>query len=151
MTTHTKTRDLARRLLEYEAIGAESPEAMESATVRVYEKLRQSLSLFAGVAAFESLASRALTLAKPEAPSLGAVQITADGSIGGLGEFKPQIDNQGNQANDVQANERGVILIARLLGLLLIFLGEALTLSLLQVQWPSAVFDDHSSGIRRKA
>ena len=151
MKIHPKTRDMARRLLEYEAMAAESSNSGECVTLRVYEKLRQSLVPFAGIASFESLASRALTLAKPEAPSLGPVQITADGSIQGLDEFKPQIDKDRNQDDHDQANERGVILIARLLGLLLIFLGEALTLSLLQVQWPSDVFGDHSSGIRRKA
>jgi hypothetical protein len=150
MKIHPKTRDMARRLLEYEAIATKPAESAECVTLRVYEKLRQSLVPFAGIAAFESLASRALTLARPEAPSLGAVQITADGSIRGLSDFKPQINNDRNQNDHDQANERGVILIARLLGLLLIFLGEALTLSLLQVQWPSAVFDDHNSGNGRK-
>jgi hypothetical protein len=150
MMIHPKTRDLARRLLEYEAMAAESSESAECVTLRVYEKLRQSLVPFAGIAAFESLASRALALATPESPSLGSAQITADGSIRSLGEYKPQIDNDKNRTGDDQADERGVILIARLLGLLLIFLGEALTLSLLRVHWPSDVFDDHSSGIRRK-
>ena len=147
MKNHPKTRDLARRLLEYEAMAAKPSESAECVTLRVYEKLRQSLVPFAGIAAFESLASRALMLAKPEAPSLGAVQIKADGSMRGLVELD---GNDRNQANDDQANERGVILIARLLGLLLIFLGEALTLSLLQAQWPSALFDDHNSGNGRK-
>jgi|ERR1039457_6346519 hypothetical protein len=146
MKIHPKTRDLARRLLEYEAMAAKSSESMESATLCVYDKLRQSLIAFAGIAAFESLASRALALAKPEVPSLGATQIAADGSIRGLGEFKSQIDNDKNQTGD----DHGVILIARLLGLLFVFLGEALTLSLLRVQWPSTAFDDHSSGIGRK-
>jgi hypothetical protein len=92
-----------------------------------------------------------LTLAKPEAPSLGAVQIKADGSIQGLGELKPQLGNDRNQDDHDQANERGVILIARLLGLLLIFLGETLTLSLLLNAWPGAAFDDQNSGNGRKA
>jgi hypothetical protein len=148
MKIHPKMRDMARRLLEYEAIAAESSESAERVTLRVYEKLRQSLVPFAGIAAFESLASRALALATPESPSLGSAQITADGSS--LGEYKPQIDSDKNRTGDDHADERGVILIARLLGLLLIFLGEALTLSLLRVQWPNDVFDDHSSGIRRK-
>jgi hypothetical protein len=150
MMIHPKTRDLARRLLNYEAVAAKSSESMESPTLRVYEKLRRSLGAFAGVAAFESLASRALALAKPEAPSLDAAQITADGSLRGLGEFEPQIDIERSQADD-QADERGIILIARILGLLLVFLGESLTLSLLHVTWPSAVFDDRNSGNGRKA
>jgi hypothetical protein len=151
MTIHPKTRDLARRLLEYEATAAGSSESAERVTLRVYEKLRQSLVPFAGIAAFESVASRALALATPESPGLGSAQIAADGSIRSLGVYKPQIENDKNRTIDEQANERGVILIARLLGLLFIFLGEALTQSLLRVQWPSDVFDDHSSGIRRKA
>jgi len=117
-------RYLARYLLTYEGMSAKSSESMESATLCVYEKLRQSLSAFAGVAAFESLAFRALTQAKSEAPSLWAVQIAADGSLQGLGEFEPQID-----IDKDLAGEGGTILIDRLLGLLLIFLGEALTLS----------------------
>jgi hypothetical protein len=151
MMIHPKTRDLARRLLEYEAMAAKSSESMESATLRVYEKLRQSLGAFAGVAAFESLAFRALTQAKSEAPDLWAVQVAADGSLRGLGEFEPKSNIEKNQASDDQAGEGGVILIARLLGLLLIFLGEALTLSLLQVTWPHAAFDDSNSENGRKA
>ena len=58
--------------------------------MRVYEKLRRHLSAIAGVAAFQSLAFRALTLAKSEAPCLSAVQVSADGwyfviaAVGGL-------------------------------------------------------------------
>ena len=145
MATPPKTRYLARYLLTYEGMSAKSSESMESATLCVYEKLRQSLSAFAGVAAFESLAFRALTQAKSEAPSLWAVQIAADGSLHGLGEFEPQID-----IDKDLAGEGGTILIDSLLGLLLIFLGEALTLSLLRLAWPGAALDDCNSENGRK-
>jgi hypothetical protein len=151
MTTSPKTRDLARWLLNYEAVSAKSSESMESVTLSVYEKLRQSLSAFAGVAAFEALAFRALTQAKSEAPSLWAVQVTEDGSLHGLGEFEPQIDIDKDLAGKFPAGEGGIILIARLLGLLLTFLGEALTLSLLRVTWPGAALDDCNSENGRKA
>jgi hypothetical protein len=144
-------RDLAHRLLTYEASGGKTSEPMESPTLRVYEKLRQSLSAFAGVAAFESLAFRALTQAKAEAPGLWAVQVAADGSLQGLGEFKPQIDIDKDLADEFPAGEGGIILIARLLGLLLIFLGEGLTLTLLQNVWPGKAFDDRNAGNGRKA
>ena len=85
-------RDLAHRLLTYEADAGKSSEPVESPTLRVYEKLRQSLGAFAGVAGFQSLAFRALTLAKSEAPGLWAAQVAADGSLQGLGEFEHQID-----------------------------------------------------------
>jgi hypothetical protein len=124
---------------------------VESATLRVYEKLRQSLSAFAGVAAFESLAFRALTQAKSEAPSLWAARVAADGSLQGLSEFEPQNDMDKELSGELYAGDGGIVLIARLLRLLLVFLGEALTLSLLRNAWPDATFDDRNSGNRRKA
>ena len=151
MTTSPKTRDLALCLLNYEAVSAKSSESMESATLSVYEKLRQSLSVFAGVAAFESLAFRALTQAKSEAPSLWAVKVTEDGSLQGLGEDEPQIDMDKDLADKFPAGDGGIVLIALLLGLLLLFLGEASTLSLLRNAWPGEAFDDYSSEMGRNA
>jgi hypothetical protein len=124
---------------------------MESATLSVYEKLRRSLSAFAGVAAFESLAFRALMQAKSEAPDLWPVQVAADGSLQGLGEFEPQIDMDKDLAGQFPADDGGIVLIARLLGLLLIFLGEALTFSLLRNAWPGVAFEDCNSENGRKA
>ena len=151
MTTPPTTRDLAHRLLAYEVNAGKTAEPTASATLRVYEKLRQSLSGVAGVAAFESLAFRALTQAKSEAPSLWPVQIAGDGSLQGLGELEHQMDIDEDRAAESATGEAGIILIARLLGLLLLFLGEALTLSLLRVTWPGAALDDRSSENGRKA
>jgi hypothetical protein len=146
-------RDLARYLLTYEGMSAKSSESMEFATLRVYEKLRQNLSAFAGVAAFESLAFRALTQAKSEAPGLWAVRVVADGSLQGLGEFEPQPEEFEPQlgSGEDQVSEDGVILLARLLNLLLIFLGETLTLRLVRDVWPEAAFDDRNSKNGRNA
>lgn len=150
MTTHPKTRDLARRLLSYEADVGKMLEPSVSTTLLVYEKLRKGLCEFAGVAGFQSLASRALALAKAEDPSLDAVRVAPDGSIHGLGEVA-QMDIDKDRADSYPAGEAGVILIARLLGLLLLFLGESLTLSLLRVKWPEAALDDSNSENGRKA
>jgi hypothetical protein len=137
-------RDFARRLLACEAVAGKTSEPAESALLRVYEKLRQSLGTFAGVDGFQALAFRALTQAKSEAPGLWALQIAEDGSLLGLGERKPQeVEFEPQLGSDKdQASEGGVILIARLLGLLHMFLGEALTLSLMRNAWPGATFDD---------
>jgi hypothetical protein len=151
MTDAPKMRDLAYRLLVYEAGAGNASEPLESPTLRVYEKLRQSLSIFAGVAAFESLAFRALMQAKSEAPDLWPVQVAAGGSLQGLGEFEPQIDMDKDLAGAFPADDGGIVLIARLLGLLLIFLGEALTLSLLRNAWPGEAFDDRNSMHGRNA
>jgi hypothetical protein len=133
-------RDLAHRLLTYEAGAGKASEPMESPTLRVYEKLRRSLGEFVGVAGFQSLAMRALTLAKPEVPSLSAAHVAADGTLQGLSEIETQFEIEKYLAGD-----GGVILIARLLGLLRIFLGEALTLSLLRNAWPGEVIENHNS------
>ena len=153
MTAAPGMRDLAHRLLTYEAGSGKNSEPIESPTLRVYEKLRQSLSVFAGVAAFQSLALRALTQAKSEAPGLWAVKVEADGTLQGLGENRPQpVEFQPQIGADMdQASEEGVIFIARLLGLLLVFLGEAITMRLVQSVWPDAAFDDRNSEVRRKA
>jgi len=146
MTAAPGMRDLAHRLVTYEAGAGKPSDPMESPTLRVYEKLRQSLVEFVGVAGFQSLASRALTLATPEAPSLSEARVTADGSLQGLGEIETQID-----IDKDRAGEGGIILIARLLGLLRVFLGEALTLRLLRSAWPGEAFDDRNAGNGRKA
>ena len=151
MTIPPEMRDLARQLLAYEAGAGKTSESMEPSTVRVYEKLRQSLVAFAGIVGFQSLASRALALARAETPSLSAAQISVDGSLTGLAECGPQINMDKDRGGDYQAGEGGVILIARLLGLLQVFLGEALTLTLLRHTWPAIAFNDRNAGNRRKS
>jgi hypothetical protein len=142
MTIRLETRELARRLLIYEAGAGDSHEPGSSPTLRAYEKLRRSLSVFAGVAGFQSLASRAL--AKSEDPVFSEARVTEDGTLQGLGEIDRQTDFE-KQAGGDSAGEAGTILIARLLGLLHIFLGEALTASVLRVTWPGAVLGDRNS------
>ena len=132
-----ESRHLAQRLLNYEAVAGENSEPTESAAFRVCAKLRRPLITLAGVAGFRSLLSRALTLARAEAPSLSAVQVAADGSLKGLDELASQTDKK--QARD------GAILIAQLIGLLLTFIGEGLTLRLVQDVWPEAAFNGRVS------
>ncbi len=146
MTTLPETRDLAQRLLSYEASAGDTSEPVESTTLRVYQKLRQSLGELAGSAGFHALASRALTLARSEVPSLREVQVGADGNLEGMSAIEPS-----TKVEQDRVHEGGVILISRLLGLLFIFLGEALTLSLLRDAWPGAAFDDRNSGNGRKS
>jgi hypothetical protein len=139
-------RDLVHRLLTYEAGAGKTSEPMESPALYVYEKLRQSLGESVGVAGFKSLATRALTLARQDLPCLSTARIAEDGSLQGLSEIETQIDVDKNQTGEGE-----IILIARLLGLLRTFLGEALTLSLLRNAWPDEAFDDRYSTDGRKA
>ena len=67
----------------------------------------------------------------------------------GLGESRGEIGTQIDMDKDL-TGEVGIFLIANLLELLLMFLGEALTLSLLRNAWPGEALDDRSSQHRRK-
>ncbi|HET7440794.1 MAG TPA: hypothetical protein VFJ47_05775 [Terriglobales bacterium] len=138
-----ESRNLAQRLLAYEAVGDENSAPSESAASRVCAKLRGPLITLAGVAGFRSLLSRALTLARAEVPSLSAVQVAADGSLRGLDELVSQTDKE-------HAREGGAILIAQLVGLHLTFIGEGLTIRLVQDVWPEAAFDGRVSEKRGK-
>jgi hypothetical protein len=123
MHPRQKTRDLARSLVASEADATTASLQAEPATVRVYERLRRQLGAPVGAGGFQALASRALALAKSESPRLGAVQVTVNGDLRGLGGAESPTDEGG---------EAGIILIAELLGLFLTFLGEATTLRLLE-------------------
>jgi hypothetical protein len=127
-----KIRDLAQRLLSLES-RAENLSGSNTSTVFIInEKLRHPLSRLAGTAGFRSLLMRALTLAKREAPGLEGVQVKEDGSLEGL------------NGEDTQA---GAVLIAYLVGLLETFIGESLTLRMLNDIWPSlSGVDTNSEG-----
>jgi|SRR5579864_1722510 len=125
MMPSPETMDLARRLLAYEAVEGKSSQPMDAAAILINEKLRRHLCTLVGVAGHQGLLSRALTLAREEAPSLGAVQVTAEGRLQGLSGPGPQSDQDRDR-------EGGVILLAHLLGLYLTFIGETLTFRLVQ-------------------
>ena len=125
MVPPQKTRDLARGLVASEAQAFTNSLYTEPATVRVYEKLRRQLGAAVGADGFQTLASRALALAKSQSPRLSAVQVTANGVLRGFGGVE-------SQTGENESGEAGIILIAQLLGLFLAFLGEATTLRLIE-------------------
>ena len=125
MLTPKKTRDLARGLVAREADSSTASLHTEPASVRVYERLRRQLGAPVGTEGFQSVATRALALARSESPKLDSVQVMANGGLRGLGEVQ-------SQANSDQDGDVGIILIAQLLGLFLTLLGEATTLRLIE-------------------
>jgi len=120
-----RTRDLARRLVAREADSGAASLQTEPASVRVYERLRRQLGAPVGTEGFQSLATRALTLARSESPRLNAVKIMANGGLSGLVEVD-------SQTNSIEDGEVGITLIAQLLGLFLTLLGESTTLRLIE-------------------
>jgi hypothetical protein len=124
-------RNLAERLVARETAAGVPPEAKVEAAFRACEKLRRHISKFAGEAGFRSLLARALVLATAEIPWLSSVEIKADGALGGLGTLPAQQDGD-------EADRGGVVFLAQLLGLLVLFIGEVLTLRLVGDTWPDA-------------
>lgn len=125
------TRELAQRLLAYEEVKAgQGTEDMHAVTL-VCDKLRHPLTTLAGPSGFRSLLARALTLAKQESPVLGAWEIKPDGSLAGM---------------NGEAAESGVVLIAQLIGLMITFIGESLTLRLLRDIWVDLPGSEINSG-----
>jgi hypothetical protein len=125
----------ASRLMAYEAGTAKSTHEEKSVAFRACEKLRRPLSRLAGVAGFRSLLSRALALASGEVRWLKAVHINADGSLEKLDEAQAQLSQD-------KIAEGEIVLVAQLIGLLMTFIGEGLTLRLLEETWPEGRFDD---------
>jgi hypothetical protein len=120
----------ARRLLAYEmASGNPSVAQGESAAFRVCEKLRGPLGKLLGIDGFRSLLLRAQALACAEVPWLMELEIKTSGSLGDLSGLVAKLD-----ADALAEGE--VFLVGQLLGLLVIFIGPALTLQLVHEIWP---------------
>jgi hypothetical protein len=66
---------------------------------------------------------------REEVDSLRAVQVKADGSLEVLDELEAQADPE-------ELAKGSVVLVAQLLGLLVAFIGENLTLRLVREVWP---------------
>lgn len=118
-------QDLARRLIALEAPRDAVSSGGGSEAERACEKLRVPLAKFAGVAGYRSLISRALAMAKAEAPSLEPVQVRSDGSLEGFDGAAKNHDA-----------EAPVVVLVHLLSLLVTFIGEPLTIGLVRAAWP---------------
>jgi len=126
-------QNLARWLLADEAAVANTPEATVQVAVciRVCEKLRRPLSTLTGVDGYRALISRALALSKADVPSLASMRVMADGSL-------ESPDPVGQERDVDETRKGGASLVAQLLGLLVAFIGEALTMQLVRDVWPDA-------------
>jgi hypothetical protein len=136
-------RDFAERLIAYETRGNKSSETETSGPFLVGEKLRPQLAALMGNVGFRALLSRALALANAEVPWLREVHVNTDGSFQGLDEL-------GAQVGPDKIFEGRVVLLAQLLGLLVTFIGELLTLRLVREVWPKLSLNEVDLGTRDK-
>ncbi len=146
---------LVRRLLAYEASAGQAQvsstqkqDAVIEAAERASDKLRTHLSKRIGQEGFRTLLARALALTTSQFPQLIAVRVGADGSLVGLrGAGGQASHNRGDsETRDSQARnnavEGAVALVAHLIGLLIVFIGEDLTRRILSTVWPELAWDD---------
>lgn len=105
----------------------------------VPERLRPPLSSLMGPAGFRGLLARALALASAEVPWLRAVRVDDDGTLDGWLQPFAVLGPE-------QFHEGRVVLLAQLLGLLVAFIGERLTLRLLLEEWPKLSVGDLDFG-----
>ena len=130
-TPSASTRDLAQRLLAV-SLSVSDPQVHEA--VLVSEKLRTSLTRFAGVDGFISLQRRALVLARAEAPLLQSVTVGVDGSLQGFEEVTSET-----------LTGAGAVLTSHLLELLVTFIGESLMRTLIREAWPDVSLQKSNS------
>lgn len=132
-------RQLARHVILEEYRRGDGADTEARAAFRVCEKLRESLSVLAGRQGFRTLLTRALTRARAEEPWLAKVEVGANGALTFPAEFEREPEPK-------EAAHGGSALVAQLLELLVTFVGETLTVRLVQDVWPKAARSDPKSG-----
>ncbi len=140
---NSNLRSLAAKLIARESTsiadaGENRPLENSPPAFRVTERLRVPLSRLAGIAGYRVLLSRALSVAKSQDPSLAALRVDQAGSLEGVNGFASP------------GNEAGVILISQLIGLLVTFIGETLTLALIVEAWPDFTVTDSQTLEKRE-
>ena len=136
-------RHFAKRLIVYETNENKSAKTKTAVPFPVPEKLRPHLVALMGNGGFQAILARALALAKTEVPWLCPVYINAGGFMEGLEGLQAQ-------RGPDEFLEGRIVLLAQLLGLLVAFIGENLTLRLVREVWPKVPLDDLNLETRGK-
>ncbi len=127
-------RLLAERLIAFDETEDNSADAMAPA-FRACEKLRPHLTTLMGSAGFNALLGRAHVLAKVEVAWLRRVKLNLDGTCEDLEKIFLELEPH-------HRLEGQVVMLACLLGLLVTFIGEHLTFSLVSQVWPRLPHSD---------
>lgn len=127
-------RRMARRLMAYEAANPSASDVDVHEAVRVCEKLRNTLTQFAGAEGFASLLRRSLALAREDVPALDRITIKPGSSMVGLDALAAEDTDAGVEA--------GLAITSHLLELLVAFIGQPLTERLVREAWPNASLDE---------
>jgi hypothetical protein len=121
-------RDFAARLIAHEAATGPSGSGASPAFA-VSGRMGAHLTTLLGSGGHRALLMRALVLAGSEVGWLRQIKVAVDGTL--------EVPNPSDGLVDQEARlEGGVVLIAQLIGLLVAFIGERLTLQLVHEVWP---------------
>ena len=120
-----KLRSYAESLVAYETTRSGSSQSTPAAAFAVIEKLSPHFGPLMGAAGFRALIARALVLANAEVAWLRDLRVAEDGSFEGLNKLEARL-------NPEEIATAGIVLLARLLGVLVTLIGENLTLQLLR-------------------
>ena len=125
-------RKFAKHLMVCQAVRGKSSATNTPEAFQALEQLRPQLTALMGNGGFRALLARVLALARLEVPWLRGLQVSPEGDLAGMEELRAQLLNR------AEMFEGGVVLLARLLGLLVTFIGENLTVRLVREVWPEA-------------
>jgi hypothetical protein len=120
--------------------------AHESTTRRsfgVSTELAGPLSRLVGRSGFEALLARALTMTVAEFPRLRLAKVDPMRGVN-LSEIQPHLSPEESARGEIT-------LVANLLQLLCLFLGEALVLCILSDIWPDASLNESEFGMEKRA
>ena len=129
MRRQPRMRNLARQLIAQEH-DANDPNPARAA-FRVCDKLRKSLSVLTGVRGFAALSARALSQAGEHVPWLRELLV-----VDANGAVVPPSPEAEAKITARDCAKGGLALVDNLLALLATFIGETLTLRLVQQVWP---------------
>jgi len=138
---------LARYMLLDETGERLEPAALAAAVERADIRLRARLVDLIGLAGYTTLVARAVRLAQAEVPALTRVTVDtgviggagAEGTLRGVRDF---VEVARVSDADPRAAEAGVAaILAHIIGLLIIFIGEDLALRLVREAWPAPAPD----------
>jgi hypothetical protein len=121
-------RNFAARLINHDA-GLRSSAQGTSAAFKVPDRMRTHLTTLMGNGGHRALLMRALALAGAEVRWLREVEVGIDGSLEGLDTIREPVTHD-------EAFNGGAVLVAHLMGLLVAFIGERLTLQIVREVWP---------------
>jgi len=146
----TAAHALARRVLLHDAGEHPEPAALVEAVERADTRLRARLVNLVGLSGYTTLVARAVRLAQTEVPALERVTVDAGAPGGARGEGSLRgvrdVVESARVGGDLGAAEAGLIaILAHIIGLLILFIGEDLALRLGREAWPERELDHAAS------